>query len=171
MRALLKSGKFWLLVALLFVGTSLFAQTKPECNSKAIRARLISLPSMTYVKVSDTTLGFRVEIGKTIKISRQGQVLKEVDPAAAYLAYKQRVGKIDYFLFTTIGTKNHSYLFVNEREIRQIEPKLQDPNYDYFQAVIDGKDILFDFSQSGERVFHLGTIADGVFCDGGEVPQ
>lgn len=172
MKALLKFGKYVLIIAIFFTNLApLLAQDKTERNSKNIRTRMISLPSMTYVKVTDTTLGFAVEIGKIIKISRQGQVIKELDPAATYLAYKQKVGKTDYFLFTTIGTKNHSYLFVNEKEIRQIEPKLENSNYDYFQVAIDGRDILFDFSQSGEKLFHLGIIKDGVFCDGGEMPQ
>lgn len=171
MKALSKLRKYWLVVAIVFLSASLAAQSKTECNSKAIRTRLISLPTMTYTKVNDTSLGFRVEIGKIIKVIHQGQVLKELEPASAYLAYKQRVGKIDYFLFITIGTKNHSYLFAGDKEIREIEPRLQDPNYDYFQVALDGRDILFDFSQSGEKVFHLGIIENGTFCDGGEVPQ
>ncbi len=165
-----------LAVVMLFASLPLLsAQNKSECNSKEIRQQMLAAESMKWVKLTDTTLGFRVQIGAKVKIIRNGQVVAEVNTGSAYVTYKQSAkvsGKNhDFLLLIATGDNNRSYLFVDTQEIRQLEPKLQNPNYDYFQTAISGDDILFDFSKSGKKTFHLGIIKDNVFCDGGETPQ
>jgi|GEM_PF-7065573 len=176
MKVLLKIAGYALVIAIFIAQpVPLRAQDKTECNSKAIRERMIYLKSMDWVKTSDTTLGFSLNIGNKVKVIYKGQMIAEIDPATAYIAYKQsteRAGKkTNYLLLITVGAKNHSYLFVDSQEIRQLEPGLQKPEYDYFHTAIDGDDLIFDFSQSGEKTFHLGIIKNKKFCDGGEVPQ
>ncbi len=144
-----------------------------ECNSKVIRDRMIRAESMSKVKTNDTTLGYNLEIANKVKVFYQGQFITEVDDGAAYLTYKQSVKesgkKVNYFLLITIGSSYHSYLFRDSQDMRQIEPKLLAPAYNYFHAVISEDDILFDFSQTGEKTIHLGIIKNNKFCDGGEI--
>ncbi len=176
MKVLLKIAGYALVIAMLFANpVPLQAQDKTDCNSKTIRERMVRLKSMDWVKTNDTTLGYSLNIGSKVKVLYQRQIIAELDAATAYIAYKQsaeRGGqKVNYLLLITVGAKNHSYLFVDSQEIRQLEPGLQKPEYDYFQAAIDGDDLIFDFSQSGEKTFHLGIIKNNKFCDGGEIPQ
>lgn len=172
MKVLSKNAKYVLIIALFFASFAALHAQDQKCDSKRIRERMIATKSMNQVKTRDTTLGFRLEIDNKVKVFYKNQEIAGVDKAAAYLTYKQKVGtpgkEINYFLLITIGGENHSYLFVNSQEIRQLEPKMQNPQYNYFQIAIDDRDILFDFSQAGEKFFHLGIIENKIFCDGGE---
>lgn len=172
MTALLKLAKYMLMIAIFFANSTLVSGQ--ECNSKVIRQQMLAAKAMEKVKTNDTTLGFRLEFGNKVKVFHDDQLITEFATSAAYLTYKQEVNrsgkKIQYFLLITIGSENYSRLFINNEEIRQIEPRLQAADYNYFQAAIDDGDILFDFSKSGEMKFHLGIIKNKIFCDGGEIP-
>jgi len=172
MKALLKLAKYMLIIAIFFAHSALV--NAQECNSKVIRDQMLRTESMSKVKTNDTTLGYRLEIGSKVKVFFQDQLIAEVNNGAAYLAYKQSTKesgkKVNYFLLITISSSYESHLFKDAQDIRQIEPKLQAPSYNYFHAVISDGDILFDFSQSGEKTMHLGILKNSKFCDGGEVP-
>jgi len=175
MKVLFKIARYALVMAIFIANLTPLQAQKTECNSKNLRERMVYLKPMDWVKTSDTTLGFNVKIGSKIKVLYKNQLLAEFDASSAYIVYKQSTEKAgkktNYLLLITVGSKNHSYLFVGDKEIRQLETGLQKPEYDYFQAAIDGDDIYFDFTQSGEKNFHLGIIKNKKFCDGGEVPQ
>jgi len=175
MKVLLKITGYALVIAIFIASLMpLQAQDKTECNSKNLRERMVYLKSMDWVKTSDTTLGFSLKVGAKVKVLYKQQAIAEIDATPAYIVYKQSAEKAgkktNYLLLITVGSKNHSYFFVGDQEIRQLEPGLQKTDYDYFHVAIDGDDLLFDFSQSGEKMFHLGIIKNNKFCDGGEVP-
>ncbi len=172
MKALLKLAKYTLIIAIFFAHSALV--NAQECNSKVIRDRMLRAESMSKVKTNDTTMGYRLETGNKVKVFFREQLIAEVDNGSTYLTYKQSAkesGKtIYYFLLITISSANHSYLFKDSQDIRQIEPKLQASSYGYFHAVMNEGDVLFDFSQSGEKTMHLGILKNNKFCDGGEIP-